>query len=207
MNPRWTEMVKNQLAARGISEKRTLRAMSEIDRADFVPEALQSRAYEHGPLPIGYNQTISQPYIVGFMTQCIVPAGAEDSIALELGAGCGYQSAILSKIFSRVIAFELVPELADLARQNLAALGITNVEIRTGDGSAGCPGQEFNAILGAAAFSVYPKHLESQLKIGGRMILPAGTESQSLFLASRSDAGITRKRVLAVRFVPMIDKN
>ncbi len=206
MNPQWKNMVQAQIVNRGIRDETVLKAMSEIDRALFVPPGYRSRAYEDGPLPIGYNQTISQPYIVAFMTQKILPAVDSDTHALELGAGCGYQSAILSRIFSRVTSFELVPELAETARKHLEDLGIQNVEIVAGDGSSGIPGAKFEGILGAAAFAHYPKHLEEQLKQGGKMVLPAGKHSQYLYLTEKKGTDLVRQKVLAVRFVPMVQK-
>ena len=208
MNPQWKNMIQTQIVERGIREARVLRAMSEIDRSLFVPERYRSRSYEDGPLPIGFEQIISQPYIVAFMTEVILPAtDGEPTRALELGAGCGYQSAILSRIFSRVTSFELVPELAELAKKNLDALKIDNVEIISGDGSRGMPGKTFHGILGAAAFSKYPEHLEQQLEPGGKMVLPAGKESQYLYLSENSESGFLRKQILAVRFVPMISED
>ena len=145
MNPQWKNMIQTQIVERGIREALVLRARSEIDRSLFVAERYKSRSYDDGPLPIGFEQTISQPYIVAFMTEAILPpTDGEPTRALELGAGCGYQSAILSRIFSRVTSFELVPELAELAKKNLDALKIDNVEIISGDGSRGMPGKTFH---------------------------------------------------------------
>lgn len=205
MNDSMKSMIQDQIIDRGITDSRVLKAMAAVDRAHFVPEEYQARAYEDGPLPIGHNQTISQPYIVAFMTSAILPpSDVEVGTVLELGSGCGYQCAVLAQIFPRVIGFERVPELVHRARRNLETLGIENVEIQSGDGSGGIPGQAFQAILAAASFTDYPTHLEGQLLPGGKMVLPAGQQSQYLYLVENTPQGIYRKRILAVRFVPMI---
>ncbi|MCB1170571.1 MAG: protein-L-isoaspartate O-methyltransferase [Leptospiraceae bacterium] len=203
MNTQWAKMIEEQLVRRGITDLRVLRAFQEVDRAPFVNPEYRSMTYDDGPLPIGYDQTISQPYIVGLMTASILPPEDSPGVALEIGAGCGYQTAILCQIFDSVIAFERVPELATRAESTLHSLGIQNFEIHSGDGSRGMPGKEFQAILGAAAFSRYPAYLEEQLAPGGKMILPAGSDAQYLYLVQRKDR-IVRKKLLAVRFVPMI---
>ena len=196
-------MIQEQLMRRGISDARVLQAFEAVDRAQFVLPEYRSMAYDDGPLPIGFDQTISQPYIVGLMTASILPDKDAPSVALEIGAGCGYQTAILCQIFRAVISFERVPELAERARATLHSLGIQNFELHSGDGSRGLPGKEFDGILGAAAFTSYPEYLEEQLAPGGKMVLPAGRGSQFLYMVERRER-ILRKRLIAVRFVPMI---
>lgn len=195
-------MVENQIKARGVSDQRVLDAMSNVQRHLFVPENLQNRAYEDEPLPIGYGQTISQPYIVAYMTEQIDLDESEK--VLEIGTGSGYQAAVLGEIAKQVYTIEIVPELAVRAAGILQELGYHNVSVRTGDGYLGWPeAAPFDAIIVTAAPAHIPQPLIDQLKIGGHMIIPVGEFSQDLILLERTEEGIEQKRKIPVRFVPM----
>lgn len=195
-------MVENQIKARGVSDQRVLDAMSNVQRHLFVPENLQNRAYEDEPLPIGYGQTISQPYIVAYMTEQIDLDESEK--VLEIGTGSGYQAAVLGEIAKQVYTIEIVPELAVRAAGILQELGYHNVSVRTGDGYLGWPeAAPFDAIIVTAAPAHIPQPLIDQLKIGGHMIIPVGEFSQDLILLERMEEGIEQKRKIPVRFVPM----
>ena len=199
-------MVERQIRARGIKDSRVLEAMLSVPREEFISADLRDRSYDDGPLPIGHDQTISQPYIVALMTACILPdPGTTATTVLEIGSGCGYQSAILARLFQSVLSFERVPELAAQSRQRLEALGIQNVTVHCGDGSRGMEGARFQAILAAAAFRQYPADLEQQVAEGGKMVLPAGGNMQYLYLVTRRDGKLERSRLTGVRFVPMIE--
>jgi len=201
-------MVREQIEARGVSNARVLQAMRNTPRHEFVPEQLQSQAYEDGPLPIGYNQTISQPYIVAVMTELLEPR-KEDRV-LEIGTGSGYQAAVLSRLVKQVYTIELLEELANSARQRLRRLGYVNVEVRAGDGYAGWPEQApFDKIIVTAAPESIPQALLDQLKPGGVMVVPAGPFGlQELMVVEKDKKGVTRTRsVLPVRFVPMLRKD
>jgi protein-L-isoaspartate(D-aspartate) O-methyltransferase len=196
-------MVATQIIIRGVRDPKTLAAMREIPRHLFVPPRLVKEAYTDRPLPIGHGQTISQPYIVAFMTEALALKGGET--VLEVGAGSGYQSAVLSRIAARVFGIEIVEPLAREAKERLAALGYSNIEIRAGDGYAGWPEHApFDAILVAAAAPRVPEPLKQQLKDGGRLILPVGEHMQELRIVTRRGASFDEQSVLAVRFVPMI---
>lgn len=198
-------MLEQQISGRGIKDRRVLDAMGRVDRREFVPQGYKDMAYEDGPLPIGHGQTISQPYIVALMTEAILPSPeVEAKSVLEIGAGSGYQTAILCCIFQKVTSYELVPELAREARMHLNRAGFQNYEIHAEDGSRGHPGVEYQAILAAAAFSEYPVALERQLAPEGKMMLPAGRGDQFLYLTERRRDGMTRQRTIGVRFVPML---
>lgn len=195
-------MVASQIVVRGVRDAKTLAAMRSVPRHLFVPPDLTRSAYEDRPLPIGYGQTISQPYIVAFMTEALGLRGGEK--VLEVGAGSGYQSAVLSRIASKVFGIEIVEPLAVEAKRRMARLGYTNVEIRAGDGYAGWPEHApFDAILVAAAAPRVPEPLKQQLKEGGRLILPVGDHVQELRIVTRRGATFEERNVLAVRFVPM----
>ena len=195
-------MVAAQIVARGVSDEKTLATMRAVPRHLFVPEKAQDVAYRDHPLPIGHGQTISQPYIVAFMTEALGLKGGET--VLEVGSGCGYQAAILSLIAARVFAIEIVEPLAREAAQRLGALGYTNVEIRAGDGYEGWPEHApFDAILVAAAAPHVPKPLKRQLKDGGRMIVPVGDYAQELKIVTRKGVTFDERSVMGVRFVPM----
>ena len=195
-------MVASQIVARGIQDPRTLAAMREVPRHLFVPPGLMNEAYDDHPLPIGNAQTISQPYIVAFMTEALGLKGGET--VLEVGAGSGYQSAVLSRIAARVFGIEIVEPLAREARTRLVKLGYTNVEIRAGDGYAGWPEHApYDAIMVTAAAPRVPEPLKQQLKDGGRLILPVGDYVQELRIVTRCLSKFEERNVLGVTFVPM----
>jgi len=195
-------MVRETIAARGVKDGRTLAAMRHVLRHLFVPPALVSQAYADYPLPIGHAQTISQPYIVAFMTEALGLQGGEK--VLEVGTGSGYQSAVLAEIAAKVYTIEIVPALAEEARQRLTRLGYANVEVRAGDGYAGWPeAAPFDGILVTAAAPRVPQPLKEQLRDGGRLVLPVGDEYQELVVVTRRGDAFEERRVLSVRFVPM----
>lgn len=195
-------MVISQIVARGVADPGTLAALREIPRHSFVPVLLVGQAYADRPLPIGYGQTISQPYIVAFMAEALGLTGRET--VLEVGAGCGYQTAVLSRLAARVFALEIIEPLAVEARERLASLGYNNVEVRAGDGAAGWPEQApFDAILVAAAAPRIPPALKEQLKDGGRLILPVGEFFQELRMITRRGDVVEERDLLSVQFVPM----
>jgi protein-L-isoaspartate(D-aspartate) O-methyltransferase len=198
-----TRMVESQLRARDIRDPRVLNAMREVPRHLFVPEAERDDAYGDFPLPIGYAQTISQPYIVGFMTQAL-EVSPEHKV-LEIGTGSGYQAAILGRLAREVYTIEIVEPLADRSRALLQQLGFKNVHVRTGNGYLGWPEQApFDRIMVTAAPAEVPPALVEQLKIGGRMAIPVGTVSQQLRIMRRTDQGMETISTLPVRFVPMV---
>jgi protein-L-isoaspartate(D-aspartate) O-methyltransferase len=198
-------MVAEQIAARDVRDERTLAAMRKVPRHLFVPPEMVGQAYDDHPLPIGHGQTISQPYIVAFMTEALGLKGGET--VLEVGTGSGYQAAVLAQIAARVYTIEIVAPLADEARERLKRLGYTNVEVRAGDGYLGWPeAAPFDAIMITAAAPRVPEPLEQQMKDGGRLILPVGDEWQELVLVTRRGARYEERRVLPVRFVPMTGK-
>jgi len=199
------EMVASQIAARGIRDARTLEAMRKVPRHRFVPAASVSQAYEDYPLPIGLGQTISQPYIVAFMTEALGLRGGE--AVLEVGTGSGYQAAVLAEIAARVHTIEIVAPLAEAAAALLKRLGYANVEVRAGDGYLGWPeAAPFDAIMVTAAAPRIPEPLKEQLKDGGRLVLPVGDDWQELVVVTRRGGRFEEKRVLPVRFVPMTGK-
>jgi protein-L-isoaspartate(D-aspartate) O-methyltransferase len=178
-------MVEEQLVRRGITDARVLEAMRKVPRHLFVEEALRDRAYGDHPLPIGEGQTISQPYIVGIMTQLLHLTGSEK--VLEIGSGSGYQTAVLAELTRRVCSVERIPSLAARARATLEAMGYTNVWVRTADGTFGWPDEApFDRILVSAAGPAVPEPLFEQLVEGGRMVLPVGDAfSQTLTMVDR----------------------
>ena len=195
-------MVAEQIASRGVKDPLTLAALRRVPRHHFVPEASRAQAYDDHPLPIGHDQTISQPYIVAFMTEALRLQGGET--VLEVGTGCGYQAAVLSIIAARVYTIEIVPPLAEESARRLSALGYANVHVRAGDGYAGWPEEApFDAIIVTAAAPRIPEVLKTQLKDGGRLIVPVGEESQELVVVVRRGNTYEERRVLPVRFVPM----
>jgi protein-L-isoaspartate(D-aspartate) O-methyltransferase len=197
-------MVENQIIARGITDARVLAAMREVPRHAFVPEKFLSEAYEDHPLPVGEGQTISQPYIVALMTSHLELSGKEK--ILEIGTGSGYQAAILAKLANEVHTVERIPELAARAEETLNALGIKNVIVHTGDGSLGWPAAApYDRIIVTAAAPAVPAELTCQLKPGGRLIIPVGERwSQMLEEWERTDAGLEKRDVLPVVFVPLL---
>jgi protein-L-isoaspartate(D-aspartate) O-methyltransferase len=205
MVPARLRMVRDQIERRGVKDPRVLQAMKTVPRHLFVPEASRERAYEDGPLPIGEGQTISQPYIVAFMTEAIRPE-ADDRV-LEVGTGSAYQAAVLATVASEVFTIEIRPALAESARARLADLGYRNVTVRTGDGYRGWPEKgPFDAIIVTAATESVPAPLLEQLKRGGRLVIPLGSQgsdAQQLVRFTRTREGIERETLLPVRFVPM----
>jgi len=195
-------MVDRQLARRDIVDKRVLKAMRKVPRHLFVPEAERRHAYEDRPLGIGHRQTISQPYVVAFMTQALGLKGGER--VLEIGTGSGYQAAVLAEIAGEVLTIEIVEPLAAGARRLLGSLGYKNVQVRAGDGYRGWPEKApFDAVIVTAAPDHVPQPLIDQLKLGGRMIIPVGEGIQELKLLERTKDGLVTRDVLPVRFVPM----
>lgn len=197
-----TSMVLKQLRSRDISDEKVLVAMAKVPRHLFVPSALRSMAYSDGPLPIGFEQTISQPYIVAYMTQALeLKSGAK---VLEIGTGSGYQAAVLGEIAGEVFTIEIVPELAKSAEEILGRLGYRNVHIRSGDGYQGWPDKApFEAIIVTAAPDHIPQPLIDQLAPGGRLVIPVGTGNQEMMILTRTSGGVVSRRTIAVRFVPM----
>lgn len=181
-----------------------LAAMRETRRHEFVPAPMAARAYEDRPLPIGHDQTISQPYVVAWMSELLHPDAALD--VLEIGTGCGYQTAILARLFRHVYSVELVPELARQAGLNLQRAGIRNATLKVGDGHAGWPGRDFPRILTAAAARKVPEVLARQLERGGRMVLPVGArDRQQMTLIVKAANGTLQTTELGpVAFVPML---
>ncbi|QRK05864.1 protein-L-isoaspartate(D-aspartate) O-methyltransferase [Archangium violaceum] len=194
------------LRRQGISNTRVLGVIRDLERAEFVPESMRSSAGEDAPLPIGHGQTISQPFIVAFMTQALNPQPGER--VLEIGTGSGYQTAVLSRLCGQVYTVEAVPELAGQARERLGRLGLDNIHYQVGDGTAGWPeAAPFDAIIGTAAPERLPPALYQQLRPGGRLVLPVGPRhgAQELIRVTRPLAGETPtvEKLLSVRFVPM----
>jgi protein-L-isoaspartate(D-aspartate) O-methyltransferase len=195
-------MVADQIAARGITDRPVLAAMRTVPRHCFVPPALATAAYDDRALPIGFGQTISQPYIVAYMTQALRLAPGHR--VLEIGTGSGYQAAVLAQIVKEVHTIEIVPELADRSRALLRELGYTNINVLTGDGYAGLPAHApFDRIIVTAAPDHVPKPLVEQLAIGGRMIIPVGEWRQQLMVLSKTAKGVTSEATLDVLFVPL----
>jgi protein-L-isoaspartate(D-aspartate) O-methyltransferase len=202
-------MVDQQIAARDVSAPAVLAAMRAVPRHRFAPDHPPELAYADRPLPIGHEQTISQPYIVAFMTELVKPSGSDR--VLEVGTGSGYQAAVLAEIVDSVYTIEIIPELARTARARLDTLGYDNVVVRTGDGYKGWPGRApFDAIVVTAAPEDIPPPLLDQLAPGGRMIIPVGPtgRTQRLTLVTKAaDGQISRRPVAPVRFVPFLRKN
>jgi protein-L-isoaspartate(D-aspartate) O-methyltransferase len=196
-------MVQMQLERRGLRDPLVLDAMRRVQRHQFVPLELTDQAYHDSPLPIGLGQTISQPYIVGLMTELVRPRPGMR--ALDVGTGCGYQAAILAEIVGQVYSIEIVSELAAQARQRLTQLGYQNVEVRHGDGYGGWSEQApFDIIVVAAAPAHIPRPLLDQLAKGGRMVIPVGLDNQDLKLIEKDSQGAIRESIITgVRFVPM----
>jgi len=195
-------MVREQIEARGVKDSLVLAAMRKVPRHLFVPERYRGEAYADHPLPIGHGQTISQPYIVAYMTEALGLKGNEK--VLEIGTGSGYQAAVLAEIVDSVFTIEIIPELARSAEQRLKNLGYRNVFVRCGDGYKGWPEHApFDAIIVTAAPDHIPQPLVNQLKGGGRMVIPVGSMFQELVLVVKRKEGIEKHPLLPVRFVPM----
>jgi protein-L-isoaspartate(D-aspartate) O-methyltransferase len=196
-------MVRTQVAARGVSDSAVLGALRRVPRHEFVPADVRAEAYADHPLPIGERQTISQPYIVGFMTELLqVKPGHR---VLEIGTGSGYQAAVLAELGVEVYTIEIVESLAETARAVLQRLGYEKVRVRAGDGYQGWPdAAPFDRIIVTAAPPQVPQPLIDQLKPGGRLVVPEGMQEQDLVLYTKAEDGkLRRDRVLPVRFVPM----
>lgn len=195
-------MVDMQIRARGVRDARVLEAMRAVPRHRFVPPALQDQAYADTPLPIGLEQTISQPYIVAYMTEALrLPPGAA---VLEIGTGSGYQAAVLAEVAREVYSIEIVPELAERSAQVLAELGYDNVHLRTGDGYQGWPeAAPFDGIIVTAAPDHVPPALVDQLAVGARLVIPVGRFSQDMRIVTRTADGSVSETTIPVRFVPM----
>jgi len=196
-------MVQQQLMTRGVHEERVLAAMAKVQREEFVPPDSRAMSYEDGPLPIGYDQTISQPYIVAFMTEQLQPKPSDR--VLEIGTGSGYQAAILAELVTEVYTIEIAEPLARNAEATLARLGYKNVHVKVGDGYKGWPeNAPFDAIIVTCAPDRVPRPLTDQLKDGGRMIIPVGDRfAQELYLLEKKNGQLKESAVLPVRFVPM----
>ena len=196
-------MVEVQIAGRGIRNLKVLETLSCLPREAFVPEDLKGLAYADEPLPIGHGQTISQPYIVAYMTDGLELKGGER--VLEIGTGSGYQTAVLASIVKEVWTIETVGSLSEGAQALLNSLGFTNIRFKIGDGTFGWKEfAPFDAIMVTAAPGIIPKALKDQLRLGGRMIVPVGVEDQQLVLIRRDETSFRETRLLPVRFVPLI---
>ena len=202
---RTRDRLVQRLREQGITNAAVLERIRNVPRHIFVDEALGSRAYEDTALPIGFGQTISQPYIVARMTEALLEAGSADNV-LEVGTGCGYQTAVLASLVKRVSTIERIEPLLARARVRLKELGIRNVRFRHGDGSLGWKTQApFDGILVAAAPLAVPEALLKQLKVGGRLIVPIGPEGeQELVRFTRRDQRVERETLASVAFVPLL---
>ena len=201
----WTKkMVREQIIRRGISNNQVIDVMQNTPRHRFVPDGVSDYAYQDNALPIGKGQTISQPYIVAFMTETLDVNSTYK--VLEIGTGSGYQAAVLSPLVKHVYTIEIVKMLARRADSTLKALSYNNVTVRWGDGYKGWPEEApFDRIIGTAAPPEIPKALIDQLKPGGKMVLPVGTNWQEIVVLTKTKSGkIQKKNVLPVRFVPMV---
>ncbi|MDH4197623.1 MAG: protein-L-isoaspartate(D-aspartate) O-methyltransferase [Candidatus Aminicenantes bacterium] len=196
-------MVDSQIRARGVRGEAVLAALAKVPRHLFIPEDLRRFAYADEPLPIGEGQTISQPYIVAYMTEALKLRGTEK--VLEVGTGSGYQTAVLAELSREVLTIEVVGSLAARGQEVLDRLGYRNIRSCVGDGWLGWPEEApFDAVMVTAAASEIPPALEQQLAPGGRLIIPVGVEFQELCLVTRTRKGLERERLLPVRFVPLI---
>ena len=197
------EMVRSQITARGVSNQRVLAAMRQVPRHEFVPPRLRDHAYEDRPLPIGFSQTISQPYIVAAMTE--LAELREGSRVLEIGTGSGYQAAVIHELAGEVYSIEIIEELAQLAAQTLRRLGYDSAHLRHGDGYRGWPeAAPFDAIVVTAAPPEVPSALLDQLAVGGHLVVPVGEFYQQLERHTRTAEGIKEEVIFGVRFVPMV---
>jgi protein-L-isoaspartate(D-aspartate) O-methyltransferase len=197
-------MVERQLRRRGVADERVLEAMAAVPRESFVPEALRRSAYNDSALPIGHEQTISQPWVVAAICQALHLEGGEK--VLEIGTGSGYSAAVLARLADRVISLERVPELAEGARRVLEELGVTNVEVIVADGSRGYPEEApYDAIAVHAATPEAPHSLLAQVAPGGRLVVPIATGSADLLTAfSRENGSLRQETIGPCRFVPLI---
>jgi len=195
-----------RLRQEGISDEGVLKAIEEVPRHLFLDEALASRAYEDTALPIGFAQTISQPYVVALMSQLVIAGGRPERV-LEIGTGCGYQTAVLARLCGKVWSVERIRALMTQTMARMHRLGILNVALRHGDGHAGLPeAAPYDAIVVTAAAPGVPAVLCDQLAIGGRLVIPVGPDgSQELWLVERTAEGLARRSVGTVRFVPLLE--
>lgn len=199
------EMVDDQIRARGIRDGSVLKALEKVPRHKFVPTEYAALAYRDSPLPIGQSQTISQPYIVAYMTEA-ADISKKDKV-LEIGTGSGYQAAILGEIAGEVYSIEIIPELTERASRVLNELGYKNIFVKTGNGYLGMPEKApFDAIIVTAAPDEIPPALVEQLAVGGKMVIPVGDKYQEMVIIEKTKKGVTEKRTMPVRFVPMTDK-
>lgn len=198
-------MVDEQIASRGIKDRKLIDAILAVPRHEFVPEEYKEYSYNDGPLPIGYGQTISQPYIVALMTE-LLEVSTGDKV-LEIGTGSGYQAAILSEMGCLVYTIEIVEELAERAKEILTSLGYRNIFFRTGDGYGGWEeNSPYDAIIATACPSKVPEPLLNQLKVGGRMVIPVGERYQDLKLIVKRESDYDIKNIVPVSFVRMTGK-
>lgn len=196
-------MVKSQIAARGIRDAKVLSAMRKVPRDAFVPEGMKELSYADEPLPIGEGQTISQPYIVAYMTEILALGGGER--VLEIGTGSGYQTAVLAEIAGEVCTIERIASLSRRAQENLGKAGYANIRFKIGDGAEGWKDfAPFQAIMVTAASVSVPPALQEQIMVGGRMIIPVGVDYQELVLIRREETTFKETRLLPVRFVPLV---
>ncbi len=196
-------MIETQIRARGVKDEKVLSAIFKVERHKFVPLRFRHRAYNDYPLPIGENQTISQPYIVALMTELLELKG--DERVLEIGTGSGYQAAVLAELAQEVYTIEILEPLAQKSQKLLQNLGYRNIYVKCGDGYLGWPDKApFDAIIVTAAPPQIPQKLLDQLAEGGRMIIPVGEKWQELMLVVKKDGQIKERSIIPVRFVPMI---
>ena len=195
-------MVETQIRARGVRDTAVLTAMIKVPRHLFVPEDQRVLAAADHPLPIGYGQTISQPFIVAYMTEAVEASPHEK--VLEIGTGSGYQAAVLGELVKEVYTVEIIPELADRARRTLSILGYLNVHVKTGNGYEGWGEHApFDGIVVTAAPDHVPQSLVDQLAINGKMVIPVGVGNQEMLVITKTREGVLEKRTIPVRFVPM----
>jgi protein-L-isoaspartate(D-aspartate) O-methyltransferase len=203
-SPRTRARMVDRLRVQGIRDETVLAAMNSVPRHLFVDEALAGRAYDDVSLPINYGQTISQPYIVARMTE-VLRNGKQLGKVLEVGTGCGYQAAVLSQVAQQVYSVERIQPLHERARKLLRDLKIRNVVLRHADGTSGLTeGAPFDGIIMACAAPALSEALKGQLAVGGRMVLPVGTQQQYLYLIERTESGFKETRLEAVKFVPLL---
>jgi protein-L-isoaspartate(D-aspartate) O-methyltransferase len=203
MADRRESMVSTQIAGRGISDEKILAAMRKVPREKFIPEDLKDYAYGDYPVPIGYGQTISQPYIVAYMTQAVKIAPGDR--VLEVGTGSGYQAAIIAEIAEEVFTVDIIENLTKTAQKRLEDMGYRNIKFKCVDGYKGWrDNAPFDVIVVTAAPPEMPEELIGQLKTGGRMIVPVGENMQDLWLITKTESGYDKDKLIPVQFVPMI---